>query len=177
MTSPKVEETTSIDKLLINQGVIQPIEMINPDYSYGASQEPLNASFQVRNIPQPTPTVFNMKIGHFTITTTGSIVITGLWFTPNHIRLLANLSWGTWSISSDSITNWTTTHTTYQYNTTTVMRNYYNNTNLIFLEDCSSWVCQNMTWVLTSLDTDWFTINISNKTLAWTWDCTYIALW
>jgi hypothetical protein len=123
----------------------------------------------------PTSSWWSIKSWHFTITATGNIVITGLWFKPKHLRILSNISWWTWSIKSDWVTDWTNMHNTYDYNTTWWMRSYYVTTSLIYIEDWSSWTFQNMTWIITSFDIDWFTINITNKSLAWTGQCTYTA--
>jgi len=68
-------------------------------------------------------------------------------------------------------------YNTYDYNTNTGMKSYYVTTSVVFVEDWSSGTFYNTTATITSLDSDGFTLNVTNKTLAGTMECTYIAYW
>lgn len=155
---PKVEENTSIDSLLQEKWAIDPVEMETPNYDYGASQEPLNASFQVRNIKSWW---WKYKLLDFTITQTWSLSITWIWFTPKIIYLYAsqavwwNEFWSYWSngidINNSKCLFWWSIWWSY------VTRLYFGNDIILVRNDSSLTI-----WLLTSLDNDWFTLNITS---------------
>lgn len=138
---------------------------------YGNSQDQL-----VPGLHYPKPSKWwTSKIWHFTISGTGSKIITWIGFKPSNIQIISNLSGGTWPIRSIGMTDGTNMYNTYEYNTTTGMKTYYVSTSVVFIEDGSSGTFYDTTATITSFDADWFTLNVTNKTLAGTVDCTYIA--
>lgn len=151
-----VNENTSIDEIIEEQGVIQPLELETPDYSYWASQEPLNASYQVRNI--------NGWWGWWKVMTwfndfwpwTRSITV---WFKPKAInvsvRTSNGLAWG-------SATSPSNQQCVALYLTSTPNSDSQNGR--LFRTWSTSWL-----WSLVSIDEDWFTVSCDiSFTITWT---------
>lgn len=135
----------SIEDLIRSGWDISPIDMQVPDYDYGASQEPLNAEFQVRNI---NAWWWKVKTWYVSITAWTWIQITWVWFTPKVIQVVVH-SWNksAWGYADDV---WGTL------------------TQRCIYQDSWSWWNQNSrlfrfssaeVWLLVSIDSDWFTVN------------------
>lgn len=67
-------------------------------------------------------------------------------------------------------------YNTYDYNTNTGMKSFYNATSLVYVEDGSTGTFYNTKAVITSLNSDGFTVNVTNKTLSGDVECTYLAI-
>lgn len=160
-------KTINNKETVIEQSIIKNQIQI-PTQQYWQSQDTLNANIAIRNLSQS----WKIKIWTFVITATWSKTITWLWFTPKVVRILATQSGWTWPIKSDWQTDWTNQYIIYDYNSTWWMRSYFANDKLIRCEDWSSGTFINTTSVITSLDTDWFTINTTNYWLPII-DCIY----
>lgn len=150
---PKIVEDTSFDKLLEDFWVIEPVEMQTPDYSYWASQEPLNASYQIRNLNW----WWKVKTW-FSSISAGTTNITWVWFKPKSIQVVVNTSnrvaWG----YADNIW-WTLTQRCVYFNWST----YNSQPSRLFRFD---WI---NVWNLISIDNDWFTVSSDlSATMIWT---------
>lgn len=155
----KTIESQSIDKLLREwkSDIVEDIIIDAPDYSYGASQEPLDANFQVRNIwwgkikTWITPWVPSWYV---------DFSITWVWFKPKAIKVevlywASVIAWGT----ADN-TSWTLTQQCIWSNSWSLD---YSTSRLFRF----SWT---QVWDLVSFDADWFTIK-SDVSCIIQWTC------
>ena len=154
---PKVEENTSIDSLLYEKWAIEPIEMETPNYDYGASQEPLNASYQVRNLNWWW---WKIKTWYSSISSWYTdVAITWVWFKPKAIQVVVHSSnkvaWGYaddvwWTLNQRCIyADWWA---------------YGNQNTRLF----RFWPTE--LWLLVSFDSDWFTVK-SDLSARMIWTC------
>lgn len=141
-------------------------------YLYWKSIEAIDYNVGIKNKPTAW---WSIKFWHFTITATGSKVITGVWFTPTNLQIISTINGSTWPMKSIGLTDWTNMYNVYDYNTAGGMLSYYVTTSVVFIEDGSTGTFYNTTATITSFDSDWFTLDVTNKTLAWTMQCMYIA--
>lgn len=103
------------------------------------------------------------KIWHFTITATGSKVITGVWFTPKTVQFFYTDQTG-WS--GAGWMDWTT-----QFWHDYMGSGSSSQTECIYLRDAGWTAICRATY--TSFDSDWFTINVTTNT--WTNKVDFIA--
>ena len=146
MTSNKPLENETIDDLLKNKDEVYTNEVMEtPDYSYWASQMPLDWSYQVRNINTWWWKIKTWYISVNSWYTNQSI--TWIWFKPKAIQITIH-SWNkvAWWYANDN--NWTIQQQCiYADNWSYIEQNWrlfrFDNTNR---------------WLLVSFDNDWFTI-------------------
>lgn len=162
MTSNKPLNNETIDDLLKNKDEVYNNEIIEtPDYSYWASQMPLDWSYQVRNIWW----WLKIKNWQINISWIWSISITWLWFKPKYIEFESAWASSMSIMKSDwNYYNWIRIYNINnipQYSTTSRAVELYN----------QSWE-QYILVDLSSFNEDWFTLNKTrvdfNITLRWT---------
>ena len=129
------------------------VDNYQDEFLYGKSIEPLDYNTQIRNKPTASSGI-TTKIGYFTVTATGSKVITGVWFTPSLVQFFyTDQAWWSWAGSMT-----TTSQFAHDY-----MGSWSSDqTHCIYLRDAwSTTVCY---CTYTSMDADWFTINVATGT-------------
>lgn len=149
-------ENENIDQLIIKEkgNVIENEVLETPDYSYWASQEPLNASYQVRWLKVWW---WKMKTW-FSSISAGSTSITWVWFKPKVIQVVVNTSNRVAWWYADNIW-WTITQRCVYFNGST----YDSQWSRLFRFDWSN------VWNLVSIDSDWFTVSSDlSATMIWT---------
>lgn len=164
---PKIEEAKeeSIDSLATaNKWEIDLPELETSDYSYWASQEPLNAEYQVRWIS-------NISIKSWSITFTWSTwnkSVTGIWFKPKTVQLNASANGIARWISVGTADDWQTGQCVYQYWDSALDAN-----SIIKLRNSSATPTHEAQ--LVSMDTDGFTVDFTTFTTYC--ECTYTCFW
>lgn len=158
----KLEENETIDDLILKDkwSVIENDILEVPDYSYWASQEPLNASYQLRNIKwwwKVKTLIFERLASVWTWTQS----FTWFWFTPTSYTIQTTRTWITttfYPCFSDWAYDWTTQ----------------------MIRQVADWYSRVLTWcvwrllytnqwwwttniVHSSLDTDWITLNFTTS--------------
>lgn len=144
----------------------EPIETIKqenivlPSYDYGRSQEPLDYETQIRN--KPTSSGWQYFCWNSTRTTwswTGSQAITWVGFIPKMVLIKAILADGEGSMSDWQATSSTTDMCVYWYNNNGGFYTWsaLDTTKIIYVVN-RAWTLTSRA-ELTSLDTDWFTLN------------------
>lgn len=119
-----------------------------PTYDYGNSQNTLDYDIALRNKPIVWS---NYKIWNWIFTTTWSISITWLWFTPKLIEIFCNNS-SSWFCQWKW--DWISQFVNYFDTSSAWLSTSY----IIWYRNAWNTVVQ---WTLTSLDSDGFTLNIS----------------
>jgi hypothetical protein len=133
-----------------------------PNYQYGNNQNTLDYNISIRNKPISWS---NYKIWTWTFTTTWSLSITWLWFKPKLVEIFCNNS-ASWFCQWKW--DWTSQFVSYfDTNNAWFSTNY-----IIWYRNAWSTVAQ---WTLTTLDNDWFTLNISYLLTTTTYS--YICYW
>ena len=157
MKLDKDQENEDIESLIIKDkdSVIESDILEVPDYSYWASQEPLDWQFQVRNIASwwKVKTWYSSIPSWYT-----DFAITWLWFTPKAIQVVAQ-SWNKWAWGYADNVWWTLTQ-----------RCIYSNSGALW--ESSSRLFRfsgTEVWLLVSLDSNWFTVKSDiAATMIWT---------
>lgn len=132
------------------------IPVINvADQSYGKVNDTLDASLALRNLPSSTITT---KIGTFQtiVATTGSLSITGIWFTPSMVRVYTG-------VNSTSDSSATSSSSVFGTSFDHIFVAWYNHTNILNIRDSGVAV---IIANFISMDTDGFTINVTTNTTA-----------
>lgn len=108
-------ENESIDQLILKDkwSVFENEVLEIPDYSYWASQEPLNASYQIRNIKWWSKTLYFTKLAS---AWTWIVNYTWFWFTPTAYIIQAWYKWAlSWTSTSYCTNFWWVIWWFYQY--------------------------------------------------------------
>lgn len=145
----KAIESQSIDKLLREwkSDIVEDIIIDVPDYSYGSSQEPLDANFQVRNINSWWGKI-NSWYDWWVPSWYVDYSITWVWFKPKAIEV--KIIPYTWNIAvwGTATNNWTIKQSCIYSNAWSFS---YDNNRLFRFSGTD-------VWTLVSFDSDWFTI-------------------
>jgi hypothetical protein len=133
-------------KWTVKSEIVYPEVIDMPSYNYGNWQNTLDAWLALRNFS----TWWKMKIWHFTITTTWNISITGVWFKPKLVKFsVCNNSNWTWIWAMES-----TAQFAIDLNSKSDLQSQ-----CIYYRD--AWWTVITRAVYVSMDSDWFTINVT----------------
>ena len=122
-------------------------------YDYGQTKRKLKVGLEVEGLGGG----WKVKVGNWTLSTTGTLAITGLGFKPSSLRIVASyIGWG--GAVSDWVTDWTTSRSVNWFPNPSTPA-VENTDNLVYVNWSSPW---KTVANLVSFDSDWFTLNFTS---------------